>query len=66
MEDKRVRVSAMRVDHDVDVADAYAYRFDILAGANRASPWCSPATGTTTTQIVIPQSTSSSGRSSES
>lgn len=34
MEDKRVRVSATRVDHDVDVADAYAYRFDILEGAN--------------------------------
>ena len=35
MEDKRVRVSAVRVDHDVDVADAYAYRFDILEGANK-------------------------------
>ncbi len=33
-EDKRVRVTATRVDHDVDVADAYAYRFDILEGAN--------------------------------
>ena len=35
MEDKRVRVTTTRVDHDVDVADAYAYRFDILEGANK-------------------------------
>lgn len=34
-EDKRVKVTAVRVDHDVDVADAYAYRFDILSGANQ-------------------------------
>jgi ribonuclease BN (tRNA processing enzyme) len=34
-EDKRVRVSATRVDHDVDVEYAYAYRFDILEGANK-------------------------------
>jgi ribonuclease BN (tRNA processing enzyme) len=34
-EDKRVRVSATRVDHDVDVEYAYAYRFDILDGANK-------------------------------
>ncbi len=31
-EDRHVKVTATRVDHDVDVADAYAYRFDILAG----------------------------------
>ncbi len=34
-EDKRVRVTATRVDHDYDVQDAYAYRFDILEGANK-------------------------------
>jgi ribonuclease BN (tRNA processing enzyme) len=34
-EDKRVKVTATRVDHDVDVPDAYAYRFDILEGANK-------------------------------
>lgn len=31
-EDENVLVSATRVDHDVDVPNAYAYRFDIISG----------------------------------
>lgn len=31
-EDENVLVSATRVDHDVDVPNAYAYRFNIISG----------------------------------
>lgn len=34
-EDDNVRVTATRVNHDKDVPDAYAYRFDILSGRSR-------------------------------
>ena len=33
--DENVKISATRAYHDVDVPDAYAYRFDILTGRSR-------------------------------